>query len=493
MAQEFKLLCIDDDAQRRRDLQLLLNFMGFSADAYSVDQWLDIANKDQDVLIYLVGNANKNTQTNKLLQTLPDFIGDAVVLGISPDLQLAPFKSQAEKLLFDHMPWPLSRSQMLDMIQRARRYQTMKKPCSVAAITRLAGQSSAMSEIRQLVSQVADCDANVLVLGESGTGKEEVARSLHEASCRKEGPFVPVNCGAIPGELLESELFGHEKGAFTGAISARAGRFELAKGGTLFLDEIGDMPLQMQVKLLRVLQERTFERVGGNKSIACDVRIVAATHRDLETLIRKGDFREDLYYRLNVFPIEVPSLRQRLQDLPELFDRLVYRLTKQGRPGVTLSAEAIIALQNCTWKGNVRELSNLIERLTILYPDSVVGYHDLPERYRQGEIPEETPRYEAPPGLESQLLNQPVNLDELPPLPDDQWIVDEPMAAPVLKTELPEGGLDLKEHLAQIEIEIIGLALEQSGGVVARAAEQLKMRRTTLVEKMRKYEIARIA
>ena len=193
------------------------------------------------------------------------------------------------------------------------------------------GNSERIQGVRDLVRQVAVTDANVLILGESGTGKEVVARNVHFHSQRRNGPFVPVNCGAIPGELLESELFGHEKGAFTGAISARQGRFEMAAGGTLFLDEIGDMPLSMQVKLLRVLQERTFERVGGNKTLKADVRIVAATHQNLEQLVAEGKFRTDLFYRLNVFPIEIPSLSERPEDLPLLVHEFIARMAAERR------------------------------------------------------------------------------------------------------------------------------------------------------------------
>ena len=205
----------------------------------------------------------------------------------------------------------------------------------------LVGRSQQIQTVRKLVEQVAPTDATVLILGESGTGKEVIARNVHFMSERKEGPFIPVNCGAIPGELLESELFGHEKGAFTGAISARKGRFELAEGGTLFLDEIGDMPLQMQVKLLRVLQERTFERVGGHTPIKANVRIVAATHRNLENMIKDDKFREDLYYRLNVFPIDSPALRERREDIPLLLQELISRIQGDGVSVVKFTEMAI--------------------------------------------------------------------------------------------------------------------------------------------------------
>src|SRR5690606_33428051 len=205
-------------------------------------------------------------------------------------------------------------------------------------------------------------------------------------STRRDHPFVPVNCGAIPAELLESELFGHEKGAFTGAVNSRAGRFEMAEGGTLFLDEIGDMPLHMQVKILRVLQEKSFERVGGNKTYNTNVRIIAATHRDLEKMIEEGSFREDLYYRLNVFPIEMPSLRDRAEGVPLLINELVSRLESESRTSIRFNSGAILSLCQHQWAGNVRELANLVERMAIMNPYGVIGVQDLPKKYRHVEV-----------------------------------------------------------------------------------------------------------
>ncbi len=225
------------------------------------------------------------------------------------------------------------------------------------------GTSAAIRHIGELIRQVAAHDSTVLVLGESGTGKEVASRAIHDLSPRRARPFVALNCGAIPAELLESELFGHEKGSFTGAIAARKGRFEIAEGGTLFLDEIGDMSPSMQVKLLRVLQERVFERVGGHAPIRCNVRIIAATHRNLEEAIVRGTFREDLFHRLNVFPIEMPALRERREDLPQLIEEFIEHNVAEGRPRVQLSPAALGVLAQCPWTGNVRELSNLIERL----------------------------------------------------------------------------------------------------------------------------------
>jgi len=328
----------------------------------------------------------------------------------------------------------------------------------------LTGASVAVQRTRKLIQQVAPSDATVLILGESGTGKEVIARNLHYYSARRSKPFVPVNCGAIPGELLESELFGHEKGAFTGALSSRQGRFEMAEGGTLFLDEIGDMPLSMQVKLLRVLQERCFERVGSNKTIQCDVRIVAATHRNLEEEIGRNRFREDLYYRLNVFPIEVPSLRERLEDVPALIEDLTARLKAEKRGDMRLTPAALRVLQRYHWPGNVRELANLIERLAILYPNGVVDAADLPEKFQQYVKPEDAaPRHEA-------------KAEENAPISEALGLA-----------RLPGEGLDLREHLNNLECELIKQALDECNGVVAHAANLLRMRRTTLVEKLRKY------
>ncbi|PWK83082.1 sigma-54 dependent transcriptional regulator [Fulvimonas soli] len=337
---------------------------------------------------------------------------------------------------------------------------------------RFVGESAPMARVNALIRQVAPFDSSVLVLGESGTGKEMVARTIHECSPRRDKPFVAINCGAIPAELLESELFGHEKGAFTGAISARKGRFELAEGGTLFLDEIGDMSLPMQVKLLRVLQERVFERVGGTRSQRCDVRIIAATHRNLEQAIAEGRFREDLYYRLSVFPLELPALRERLDDLPVLIDEFNQRLARRGLSCVRFGASALQALAGYPWPGNVRELSNLVERLAILYPQGEVRAADLPEKYRGQPQPEET--------RGAALLAM---MDARAPA-----AAVAPAPAPAHDaTLLPEGGIDLKDHLADIEVGLIRQALDATGGVVAHAAKLLRMQRTTLVEKLRKY------
>jgi sigma-54 specific flagellar transcriptional regulator A len=369
---------------------------------------------------------------------------------------------------YDAVTALLHKAQVFDESQRHG--ESPRRPLEL--FRSLSGNGRATRSVNKMIEQVADSEATVLILGESGTGKEVVARKLHYHSKRRGRPFVPVNCGAIPGDLLESELFGHEKGAFTGAITARQGRFEMAEGGTLFLDEIGDMSMHMQVKLLRVLQERTFERVGSNRTIHCNVRIIAATHRNLEQAIGEGNFREDLYYRLNVFPIEVPPLRDRVEDIPVLVNDLILRIEHEKRGSVRLTPGAVTALTHYRWPGNVRELANLIERLAILYPYGVVDVPDLPEKFRVG-IP--------------LTMAEPAGEDLLP-------LVSTHGAQPNTVSSmprLPAEGLDLKIHLANMEQSLIRQALEEANGVVAHAAKKLKMRRTTLVEKLRKYGLQR--
>lgn len=338
----------------------------------------------------------------------------------------------------------------------------------------LVGQSAAMRAVRQEIEQVAPTDATVLILGQSGTGKEVVARNIHYHSKRRNKAFVPVNCGAIPHDLLESELFGHEKGAFTGAITTRQGRFAMAEGGTLFLDEIGEMTMAMQVKLLRVLEERVFERVGSTTSIEADVRIVAATNRNLEEMVNLGEFREDLFFRLDVFPIRLPTLAQRIEDLPLLIKELTSRLEKTSSNSVRFSQDAVIALSQYDWPGNVRELANQIERMAIKYPNSLVQAQHLPKRIKAHMSDE---------------AGHDLNLDDLESITDD---AERPLRGQTVpRMHIPAEGIDLKSYMASIEINLILDALDKAGGVIAHAAKSLGLRRTTLAEKMRKYNIDR--
>ncbi|MFZ2406209.1 MAG: sigma 54-interacting transcriptional regulator, partial [Methylobacter sp.] len=274
----------------------------------------------------------------------------------------------------------------------------------------------------------------------------------------------------------------HEKGAFTGALSARQGRFEMAEGGTLFLDEIGDMPLAMQVKLLRVLQERTFERVGSNKTIYCDVRVIAATHRYLENEIKENRFREDLFYRLNVFPIEIPALKDRAEDIPLLVNDLIARMEASNRGSVRLTNAALGVLMQHEWPGNVRELANLIERLAIINPKGLVDAADLPEKFQQYKVSEEI-IIDDTEAVDAEENDQPES--------DQIEVIGAFEGATGTLAQLPEQGIDLKEYLNDLEIDLIRQALNECSGVVAHAAKRLNMRRTTLVEKLRKYDLQR--
>ena len=472
------IVVVADDVDDVRDLSIVLSFIEEETTSYTYLNWENgIAEFGVDrvgMILFKVQDDSANLA--KIINACFSRFGQIPVSIIGSCDPLDPsMEPKAQQMLvarFDQKPTFV---QLNDAIHRAQCFiEALERKENVATrrpthlFRSLVGTSKQVQLVRSMMAQVADKDVTVLIEGESGTGKEVVARNLHYYSDRREGPFVPVNCGAIPAELLESELFGHEKGAFTGAINARAGRFELAEGGTLFLDEIGDMPLHMQVKILRVLQEKSYERVGGNKTFSTNVRIVAATHRDLEKMIADGAFREDLYYRLNVFPIEMPSLRERSEDIPLLINELVRRMESENRGNIRFSSSAIISLCRHPWPGNVRELANLVERMAIMRPNSVVGVSDLPAKYQHLESDNE--------------FEQLAISDE----------ASEPSLAGVGDTVLlPEQGLDLKEYIAELEQNLIQQALDNNSGVVARAADQLAIRRTTLVEKMRKYGMQR--
>ena len=451
-----------------------------------------------DHLAIVVGKDTLNQQGPAFVALLRSLSQPLPIICLS-DEGLHKIAEGSGDLAWFHLETPVKQrrlSAVLDQAQNVRRGHPTQ-PGSHRF--RPSGTSRAMRAVHRLIEQVAPFDTNVLILGESGTGKEMVARHVHELSGRASHPFVPVNCGAIPADLLESELFGHEKGAFTGALSTRMGRFEYAEGGTLFLDEIGDMSLQMQVKLLRVLQERSFERVGSNRTMYCNVRIIAATHRDLDAAMSAGRFREDLFYRLNVFPIQMPPLRERLEDLPILIEHLVNRQVGGAGRSIRLDAEAMACLAQNHWPGNVRELANLLERLAILFPAQTIGGADLPDRYR-GNLT--LPRIvSAPP---ADCVNEPTPFITRPPAlaepeepQSDEFELLEagaelpaPQVFELLDKQLPRGGIDLKDHLSAIEIGLIRKALVEADGTVAEAARLLRIRRTTLVEKLRKYRMS---
>jgi len=359
--------------------------------------------------------------------------------------------------------------------------------------------SRLMRDVYQLVERVAPLGSTVYIQGPSGSGKEIIARSIHLLSGRNGGPFVPVNCGAIPRELLESELFGYEKGAFTGAAKERQGLMEVANGGTLFLDEIGDMPLDMQVKLLRLLEERTFTRVGGSKPIKVNVRFVCATHRDLTQMIRDEKFREDLFYRINVFPIFLPPLKDRADDIPRLIALIKERFEIQGfPPSPRLTPCGIEALQAFPWPGNIRELRNVLERAGALYPDQQINGQLINNLLRPFGAIDRHVEEEAIWSAVAEL-SEPISFEDLSPDVSDEIrnavsSNGEQSSSEIYNVRQILNGSDafnLKDYIAQLEIEFIKTALKDTDGSVSAAARMLGFQRTTLIEKMKKFSILR--
>jgi DNA-binding NtrC family response regulator len=384
-------------------------------------------NYPETLVIVLTGFGTVETAVEAMKRGAYDYLSkpanlDEIVLTLKRAVELKNLKEENELL----------RSQILDQHR----------------LGRLIGQSVAMQSLYRIIRRVSNTDSTVLITGESGTGKELIANAIHSQSDRNDMPFVPIYCGAIPEELLESELFGHEKGAFTGAFKERRGRFELAHKGTVFLDEIGEMSPKLQVKLLRFLQETKFQRIGGSKTIEVDVRILAATNKDLERAVAENEFREDLFYRLNVIPIHVPPLREREGDIPVLiYHFLKQHCQKKDIPQKTMSRAAVDSLQQYDWPGNVRELENVIERLVILTDNDEIQVQDLPGRMQSVQKVE------------------------------------------IRRIELAAEGINLKETLDELENRLILDALQKSGGVKNKAAKLLGLNRTTLIEKMKKKQI----
>ena len=479
MWREIKILLVDDDEQRRHDLKVILDFLGEEVIVAGSSDWRKVAEasieESTEISAVMLGDC-EGQPLEKTVEAMLAWDKGLPFLFVGSQVQVDELSENVRRCVLASLAMPPSYNKMLDSLHRCQVFReqythnrSRGERREVQLFRSLVGTSRQIQHVRELIMQVADKDVSVMIQGESGTGKEVVARNLHYHSHRRNKPFVPVNCGAIPAELLESELFGHEKGAFTGAINSRPGRFELAEGGTLFLDEIGDMPLNMQVKILRVLQEHTFERVGSNKTLKANVRVIAATHKNLEKMIEDGSFREDLYYRLNVFPIDMPSLRERVEDLPLLLNELISRLENEKRGSIRFNSAAIMSLCRHEWHGNVRELANLVERLAILHPYGVIGVNELPKKFRH--VDEDDEQY-TPPVVADVTQNEGLAGVDSPAL-------------------LPVNGLDLREYLSDLECSLIQQALDDANGVVARAAEKLSIRRTTLVEKMRKYNINR--
>lgn len=490
------ILLVDDNKARSQHLETILQFMEYQVKPANSSTYSDLIKEPDQLFAVFMGDGLKN-QTAILGEIANQSEKAPVILIIDKAASLQN-SAALNNDIFQALEWPATYPALKRIIDKIsstfgdhdanqdeaftiaqRRGFTDRRGYDrrFSAQDRLKGNSKAITYIRKAISQVAKSDATVLILGESGTGKEIIARAVHDASLRRPKLFVPINCGAIPAELLESELFGHEKGAFTGALGARQGRFEMAEGGTLFLDEIGDMPMPMQVKLLRVLQERTFERVGSNKTQHCDVRVIAATHRRLADEIKENRFREDLFYRLNVFPIDVAPLRERIEDIPLLVDDIIACMQAAGRGSVSFTPSALAAFMHYEWPGNIRELANLIERMAIICPDEQVDIDNLPEKFQQYKTTIEVRE----------------SVQSMPPVAtthqDEVTLSSSADAPPPALAQLPSEGIDLKEYLTLLEEDLIRQALQECNGIVAHAAKRLNMRRTTLVEKLRKLDL----
>jgi sigma-54 specific flagellar transcriptional regulator A len=503
-----KVIVIEPSDSQARTLETLLRFLDLQpVHVHNLEEFRQYQKAEaHDLLALIVGEKTVAEHGQELVAEVRAMAVPLPLIYLSAD-GLPKVAESSGDLAWFHLDFPVKQRRLSAVLDQA---QSIRKGHPTQPGThrfRPSGTSRAMRAVHRLIEQVAPHDTNVLILGESGTGKEMVARHIHELSHRAGHPFVPVNCGAIPADLLESELFGHEKGAFTGALSTRLGRFEFAEGGTLFLDEIGDMSLQMQVKLLRVLQERTFERVGSNRTLRCNVRIIAATHRDLDIAISSGRFREDLFYRLNVFPVQMPPLRERLEDLPVLIEHLVQRQAQIAGRRIKLDKQAMNCLARNPWPGNVRELSNLLERLAVLFPEQTVAADDLPERYRiRGAVGWAASGVRVPQSLAAVAAAEPCvapaalieesdalsvsEMLEIIGAEDTLAAASDDSADAATDAVWPHGGIDLKNHMSAIEIGLIRKALHDADGTVAGAARLLNIRRTTLVEKLRKYRLS---
>lgn len=379
----------------------------------------------------------------------------------------------------------------------------------MSALQSIIGVSSEITALRDLIKTVGPSDATTLILGDSGTGKELVAKALHGCSTRNKGPFIPVNCGAIPKDLLESELFGHRKGSFTGAISDRKGRFQLANGGTLFLDEIGDMSMELQVKLLRVLQERTVDPVGASEGVSIDVRVIAATHQNIESLIERGQFREDLFYRLNVMPLEINALSERKEDIPALFEYFAIEHSDKSNQPIRLHSRSMRMFFEYAWPGNVRELSNLVARYSALFPGTEIDLHKVPLSMVPGGMRAGLDQSAADalflatsanfPDVSEQPKSDNVNVagsanqldifPEIDALDEVQRVIELAQGG----QNFPDEGVKLKDHLLEIERGLIKQALTKASGNVSQTARLLGLQRTTLIEKINKHGLTHTA
>ncbi len=460
------ILVADDDASIRTVVTQALNRVGYdvrsTSNAATLWQWVSDGEGDMVITDVIMPDENGLDLVPRIKKLRPDL---RVVVMSAQNTLLTALQAN-ERGAFEYLPKPFDINELTNIIRRGLEAPVKEEPLSLDGHDEtlpLIGRSPAMQEIYRTLARLMGTDLTVLISGESGTGKELVARALHDYGKRKKAPFVAVNMAAIPRELIESELFGHEKGAFTGAANRTAGRFEIAENGTLFLDEIGDMPIEAQTRLLRVLQEGEYTSVGGRTSVKSNVRIIAATHQDLKQLIRRGQFREDLYFRLNVVPLRLPPLRERAEDIPELVRNFLTQAVEQGLPWKTLDQSALERLKLHSWPGNVRELENLIQRLAALYSQETIGI-DVIEK----EFAELTPAIQP---SEKEGLAQSVeeHLEIYFSAHDGR---------------LPASGL-YDRVVREVERPLITLTLQATRGNQVKAAEILGLNRNTLRKKIR--------
>ena len=467
------VLVADDDTAIRTVLTQALTRAGFEvrAGGTAASLWQWVSNGEGDVIVTDVMMPDQNAFD--LIPRIKKLRPDLPIIVISAKNTLGTAVTAAEKGAFDYLPKPFDLSEVTDLVQRAVDLPSGKRAAPVEAGDAdglpLVGGSPAMQEIYRSVARMTQNDLSVLITGESGTGKELVARALHDYGARKRGQFVAINMAAIPRELIESELFGHEKGAFTGANQRMDGRFEQAEGGTLFLDEIGDMPMETQTRLLRVLQEGEYTTIGGRRPIKTDVRIVAATHQDLRRLIRQGLFREDLYFRLNVVPLRLPPLRERLDDIEDLVRHFMAQGMDEGLVAKSFDNEALDALRAHSWPGNVRELENLVRRLCALYVEDVIDAQAVRLELSENDMEA------APIHPEGGSLTDSLHFH----------------LSTYFKSHvqgLPPNGL-YERVLREVETPLIELSLEATRGNQIKAAELLGLNRNTLRKKIRELDI----